>query len=338
MGPSRFNLTLLVTFFLANTVDAFTTTVSPKVNILTSLNNNNNRRYQSTQWRMVDEDKSSTATEEAPTRVSSSKDISFDEKSGRFYDNEGECLPDDEYCAVDKKSGKLIRLTMEEKERIFLDSLQSFYINGRQLLSDAEFDLLKEDLSWNGSNMVVMNRKEAQYLSAMQTYLKGEPTLSDEKYNELKNELREEGSKFAVSLEPKCYIDSGICTVTFLEDSFRTNLLYLPAGLLVFTVWLGLGYEIIGLFAKINPIIIAVGGLPLVYRVAAQITDKYIFANNKVAYGPCPSCEVENRVFFGDILGVEGYGKEAQVKCCNKKCKTVFKVQRDSMRASTVPK
>lgn len=124
MGPSRLNRTLLVTFFLANTVDAFTTTVSPKVNILTSLNNNNKRRYQSTQWRMVDEDKSSSTTEDAPTRVSSSSEILFDEKKGRFYDNEGECLPDDEYCAVDKKSGKLIRLTMEEKERIFLDSLQ----------------------------------------------------------------------------------------------------------------------------------------------------------------------------------------------------------------------
>lgn len=25
-----------------------------------------------------------------------------------------------------------------------------------------------------------------------------------------------------------------------------------------------------------------------------------------IAYGPCPSCNTQNRVFFGDILGVEG--------------------------------
>lgn len=55
------------------------------------------------------------------------KEIGFDAASGRFYETgrtAEECVPDDEYCVVDKDSGKLVRLTLKEKERIFLDALQ----------------------------------------------------------------------------------------------------------------------------------------------------------------------------------------------------------------------
>ena len=71
------------------------------------------------------------------------------------------------------------------------------------MLKDEEFDLLKEDLQWNGSDMVVMNRKEAMYLAAVQAYLKGTPTISDSEFDALKLELKETGSKFAVSTSPK---------------------------------------------------------------------------------------------------------------------------------------
>ena len=39
------------------------------------------------------------------------------------------CAPEEgEYCIVDDKTGKLIRLTSAEKERIFLDALQVRYV------------------------------------------------------------------------------------------------------------------------------------------------------------------------------------------------------------------
>ena len=84
--------------------------------------------------------------------------------------------------------------------------IQSYYVSGRQLLNDAEFDLLKEDLAWNGSTMVNMNRQETKYLAAMEAYLKGKPTLPDAEFDQLKKDLKEEGSPFASSKEPKCYI------------------------------------------------------------------------------------------------------------------------------------
>ena len=123
------------------------------------------------------------------------------------------------------------------------------------MLKDEEFDLLKEDLQWNGSDMVVMNRKEAMYLAAVQAYLKGTPTISDSEFDALKLELKETGSKFAVSTSPKCYIDTGICTVTLQEDKFRSNLLYLPAVIALTSIWLGIGFEVFAFVLRLNPLI-----------------------------------------------------------------------------------
>jgi len=269
---------------------------------------------------------------------SGKKEVSYDEVSGRLLDSGDDkgCMPDEEFCIVDKGSGKLVRLTLEEKERIFLDALQSYYVSGRELLNDSEFDLLKEDLAWNGSPVAVLNRKEAKYLASMQAYLKGEPIISDEEFDALKIELKEEKSPFAVSKEPKCYIDTGICTVTFQEDSFRSNLLYLPVGASLFIIWLGLGFELIEPIIRINPILLLLLGGPFIFYGSKIITEQYIFTDKKIAYGPCPICEAETRTYFGNILGVEGFQDIADVKCT--KCKKKFKVQRDTLRASTLPK
>ena len=204
------------------------------------------------------------------------------------------------------------------------------------MLSDSEFDQLKEDLQWNGSDMVQMSSKEVKYMTAMQQYLKGKPMLSDVEFDSLKNELKEEGSKFAVQTEPKCYIDTGICKVTMTVDKFRSNLLYLPAGGGLMFLWLLFGYELIEPIIRINPIILAALGLPWVYSGAKVITEKYIFEDKLVVRGPCPNCAYPNRLYFGNILGVEGFKDVAEAKCPN--CKETFNVQRATLRASTLPK
>lgn len=204
------------------------------------------------------------------------------------------------------------------------------------MLSDADFDLLKEDLEWNGSEVVVVNRDEAKFLAATEAYLKGKPIMEDKEFDALKAQLKEAGSRFAVDTEPKCYIDTGVCKVTLKEDKFRNNLLYLPAGAILSLAWLAVGFEIIEPIVRLNPIIIIALGSPLIYNGSKFITENFLFPNNLVAYGPCPSCEYENRVYFGDILGVEGFSDIATAKCPN--CKTVFNVQRNTLRASTLPK
>mmetsp|Transcript_10431 Transcript_10431/g.22638 ORF Transcript_10431/g.22638 Transcript_10431/m.22638 type:complete len:328 (-) Transcript_10431:62-1045(-) len=280
-------------------------------------------------------DSSSSAT----TVTSARKEIGYDEQAGRFFETNidpEDCIPDEEYCIVDKETGNYIRLTLEEKERIFMDALQSYYVSGRQLLNDAEFDMLKEDLAWQGSSLVNMNRQETKYLAAVQAYLKGEPIVSDEEFDALKTELMESKSAFASSKEPKCYIDSGICTVTFEDDKFRNNLLYLPAGAILGILWLGLGFEVLGPLVRLNPLILAALGSPLVINGSKYITDTFIFQDNQIGYGPCPSCGTEMRIYFGNILGVEGFSDVSTTKC--RKCKEDVQVQRRTLRASTLPK
>ena len=204
------------------------------------------------------------------------------------------------------------------------------------MLSDTEFDLLKEDLQWNGSDMVAMSSKEVKYVAAMQEYMKGTPVMPDTEFDKLKTELMEEGSKFAVDKEPKCYIDTGICKVTMQPDKFRSNLLYLPAGFILMGLWLLFGYELIEPIIRINPVLLSLLGLPWVYNGAKGLTENTVFANKLIVYGPCPNCGYENRIYFGNILGVEGFTKSADVKCPN--CKEAFTVQRQTLRASTLPK
>lgn len=184
--------------------------------------------------------------------------------------------------------------------------------------------------------MVSLNRAETQYLSAMQAYMKGSPILSDSEFDALKKQLKEAGSQIAVDTEPKCYIDTGVCKVTLQEDKFRSNLLYLPATLVLFVLYLGLGFEFIEPFIRINPIVLILLGSPFVYNGAKILTEQFIFTDNEILYGPCPSCEHENRVYFGGILGVEGFTDVAEIKC--EKCKTTITVQRNTKRASTLPK
>ena len=59
--------------------------------------------------------------------TSARKELKFDDKTGRFFETDidlDECIPEEEFCTIDEETGNKIRLTMAEKERIFLDSLQ----------------------------------------------------------------------------------------------------------------------------------------------------------------------------------------------------------------------
>lgn len=123
-------------------------------------------------------------------------------------------MGENEFCLIDSDTGKPILLTREEKERIFLDSIQSFYFSGKSNLPDEDFDRLREDLSWEGSALVTLNRNETRFLNAVVAYNKGSPILSDSEFDTLKINLRETGSKIAVATEPKYYVDTGVCKVT----------------------------------------------------------------------------------------------------------------------------
>ena len=228
-------------------------------------------------------------------------------------------------------------LTRDEKEKIFIDALQSFYFSGRKTLSDTEFDQLKEDLAWEGSEVVTLNRDETKFLAAMSAYLKGEPIMSDEEFDALKASLKEAGSSVAVSTEPKCFVDTGICTVNFTEDKTRMASIYLiPNGVIFGLFWLGLLYEIVEPLRYVNPVVLLfVAGFPA-YASTVFFTENIFLKKPLIAKGPCPACGTENRIFFGDIVGVEGFKNDAEFNCSN--CKTPISIRRSDLRARTSPK
>ena len=70
--------------------------------------------------------------QDGTTITSARKEIGYDATSGRFFETDidpEDCIPDNEYCVVDKDSGAMVRLTLVEKERIFLDALQVRTLN-----------------------------------------------------------------------------------------------------------------------------------------------------------------------------------------------------------------
>lgn len=64
--------------------------------------------------------------------TSARKEVVFDEKSGRFFETNRDavdCIPEEEYCQIDDSTGEMIRLTVAEKERIFIDALQVCWLD-----------------------------------------------------------------------------------------------------------------------------------------------------------------------------------------------------------------
>ncbi len=124
---------------------------------------------------------------------------------------------------------------------MFLDTIQSYYYNSSSSsLSDDQFNRLKEDLAWEGSALVTLSRDELLFVEAVQQYKKGKPMLSDKEFDELKAKLREEKSPIAVASEPQCYVDTGVCKVTWAPDDVKQYSLYAPASFLTTILTVGI--------------------------------------------------------------------------------------------------
>ena len=257
----------------------------------------------------------------------------WDPKSGRFFERNLDEVCEEEFCLLDEETGKPILLTREEKERVFLDSIQQYYYSGKSSLPDDQFDRLREDLAWEGSLLVNLKREEPLFLNAITAYRKGKSIISDAEYDELKKTLRETNSRIAVQTDPKCYVDTGVCKVTWVPDTVRTTSLYFPATLLITIAYLGIFSEL-PVLNQINPLILLLFGAAPISQSAKFVTEDVFFKNPFVASGPCPSCGVENRIFFGDVLGVQGDKEESSCKCTN--CKAGMTIRRSTLRVSTL--
>ncbi|KQK20115.1 PGR5-like protein 1A, chloroplastic [Brachypodium distachyon] len=239
------------------------------------------------------------------------------------------------YCNLDRKEKKSIG----EMEQEFLQALQSFYYDKKAIMSNEEFDNLKEELMWEGSSVVMLSPDEQRLLEASMAYVAGKPIMTDIEFDELKLRLKKEGSEI-VQEGPRCSLRSRKVYSDLTVDYFKMFLLNVPAAVVALTLFFFLddftGFEITYLLELPEPfsfIFTWFAALPLIFWVAQAITNA-IVKDFLILKGPCPNCGNENLSFFGTILSVPSGGAKNSVKCAN--CGTAL-VYDSGSRLITLP-
>uniref|UniRef100_A0A0A9DEM0 PGR5-like protein 1A, chloroplastic n=1 Tax=Arundo donax TaxID=35708 RepID=A0A0A9DEM0_ARUDO len=228
------------------------------------------------------------------------------------------------YCSIDKKQKR----TLGEMEQEFLQALQSFYYDQKAIMSNEEFDNLKEELMWEGSSVVMLSPDEQRLLEASMAYAAGKPIMSDAEFDELKLRLKKDGSDI-VTEGPRCSLRSHKVYSDLTVDYLKMFLLNVPAtavalGLFFFIDELT-GFEI-NVFQLPEPfrfIFTWFAALPLILFLAQSLTNA-IVQDFLILKGPCPNCGTENLSFFGIILSVSSGGTTNIVKCANCSTELVY--------------
>lgn len=234
------------------------------------------------------------------------------------------------YCSIDKKAEKR---TLGELEQDFLEALQSFYFEKKSIMSNEEFDNLKEELMWEGSSVVMLSPDEQKFMEASLAYVVGKQIMTDTEYDDLKIRLKKAGSKVALE-GPRCSLRSRKVYSDLTVDYFKMFLLNVPAAVVALTLVFFLdditGFEITYLLELPEPysfIFTWFVVLPGTYLIARAITN-VILKDFLILKGPCPNCGTENISFFGTILTVPSGGPLNEVKCEN--CGTALMYNSDA--------
>ncbi|XP_028762792.1 PGR5-like protein 1B, chloroplastic [Neltuma alba] len=239
------------------------------------------------------------------------------------------------YCSIDKKEKK----SVGELEQEFLQALQAFYYEGKAIMSNEEFDNLKEELMWEGSSVVMLSSDEQKFLEASMAYVSGKPIMSDEEYDKLKMKLKMEGSEIVVE-GPRCSLRTKKVYSDLSVDYLKMFLLNVPATVVALGLFFFLddltGFEITYLLELPEPfsfIFTWFAAVPLIVWLALSLTNA-IVKDFLILKGPCPNCGTENTSFFGTILSISSGGSTNNVKCSN--CGTEL-VYDSSTRLITLP-
>ncbi|KAK9801394.1 hypothetical protein WJX73_005958 [Symbiochloris irregularis] len=248
--------------------------------------------------------------------------------AGQFID---EVVDDNvlNYCSLDEQGTRARKASLGEKEQQFLNALASFYYDNEPVMTNEEFDNLKEELLWEGSSIAVLSPAEQRFMEASMAYTGGKGYLSDEDYDALKRELQDQNSK-VVQQGPRCSLRSRTMYSDARPDYLKITALNIPNVVLVLLTLFAVddytGFEITQLMELPQPwSIIVVWGLvlPVVFLVASAITN-IVLKDALILKGPCPKCNVENSTYFGDILTVRGNRDKNTVNCTNCKAEMTF--------------
>ncbi|KAJ6426689.1 hypothetical protein OIU84_022308 [Salix udensis] len=183
-----------------------------------------------------------------------------------------------QYCSIDKKEKK----SLGEMEQEFLQALQAFYYEGKAIMSNEEFDNLKEELMWEGSSVVMLSSDEQKFLEASIAYVSGNPILSDKEFDELKMKLKSEGSEIVVE-GPRCSLRSRKVYSDLYVDYVKMFLLNVPATVIAIGLFFFLddltGFEITYLLELPEPfsfLFTWFAAVPLLVWLALTLTNAIV--------------------------------------------------------------
>ncbi|KAJ8526855.1 hypothetical protein K7X08_029332 [Anisodus acutangulus] len=240
------------------------------------------------------------------------------DQSGQIKEDEAEDRKILQYCSIERKEKK----SMGEMEQEFLQALQSFYYEGKAIMSNEEFDNLKEELMWEGSSVVMLSADEQRFLEASMAYVSGNPILTDKEFDKLKLKLKMDGSDIVVE-GPRCSLRSRKVYSDLYVDYLKMFLLNVPAVVVALGLFFFLddltGFEITYLLELPEPfsfIFVWFAALPFILWLSFTITN-VIIKDFLILKGPCPNCGTENTSFFGTILSISSGGNTNKVKCTN---------------------
>ncbi|OIT32513.1 PREDICTED: PGR5-like protein 1B, chloroplastic [Nicotiana attenuata] len=238
------------------------------------------------------------------------------DQPGQLNEDEVEDSKILQYCSIDGKGKK----SLGEMEQEFLQALQSFYYEGKAMMSNEEFDNLKEELMWEGSSVVMLSTDEQKFLEASMAYVSGNPIMTDKEYDKLKMKLKRDGSDIVVE-GPRCSLRSRKVYSDLSVDYLKMFLLNVPAAVVALGLFFFLddltGFEITYLLELPEPfsfIFTWFAALPLILYLSFTITN-IVVKDFLILKGPCPNCGTENTSFFGTILSISSGGSTNKIKC-----------------------
>ncbi|CAG9463961.1 unnamed protein product [Pedinophyceae sp. YPF-701] len=207
-----------------------------------------------------------------------------------------------------------------EMEQEFLEAMRSFYYDGKPSISNEEFDALKEELLWEGSQVVILSSAEQRFLEASMAYNAGNPIMSDEEYKALKDELKKSGSG-VTKQGPRCSIRSKKMYSDAGVDYLKMGLVNVPALLATLSSVFALDY--VSNFAVTYAIELPspwgflftwVILVPTIYTMTTGITQ-FVLRDWVILKSQCPNCGTDQNAYFGDIFIVQGTRDSLTVDC-----------------------
>ena len=212
----------------------------------------------------------------------------------------------------------------------YLQAMQAYYMDGKATLSDDEFEALKEELLWSGSDVAVLSSAEMKFLEATMAYNKGKNLLTNDEFDRLKGQLKEEGSS-VVSAGPRCSIRSKKVYTDAAPDYLKLVALNIPAAVAVlggvFVLDYLSGFRLTTALELPPPwSILFLWGVvfPSIYTLATSITN-LVLPDALILNADCPNCGTKNQAYFGGIFNIDRVdAKEKVIECVSCKADLRF--------------